>query len=68
MLDGRLISTRQDSPNRKQTRSSSGQRALPDFQNSFLSKPGHFFLKIHDSLESDMTIVQLSGVQCKSLR
>jgi hypothetical protein len=29
---------------------------------------GHFFLKIHDSLEADMTIVQLRRVQRKSLR
>ena len=47
---------------------SSGQKPFPASKDAFLSKPGHFFLKIHDSLEANMTIVQLSGVQRKSLR
>jgi len=36
-------------------------------KDAFLSKPGHFFLKIHDSFEAGMTIVQLLGVQRKPL-
>jgi hypothetical protein len=47
---------------------SPGQELFFASKDAFLPNPGHFFLKIHDSLEADMTIVQLRGVQRKSLR
>ena len=40
-------------------------------QDAFLSEPGDFFRKIHDSLKSRMAILELGGVQwrllCKSM-
>jgi hypothetical protein len=47
---------------------SPGRDLFSASEDAFLSKARHFFLKIYDSLEADLTIVQLRGVQRKSLR
>ena len=47
---------------------SPGRELFSASEDALLSNPGHFFLEIHDSLEANLTIVQLRGVQRKSLR
>jgi len=47
---------------------SPGRELFSASEDALLSNPGHFFLKVHDSLEANLTIVQLRGVQRKSLR